>query len=223
MARRFDTTRLARRPEFTPNGWLKADATLTRCGVFKYRNADGSVRRELRHPDDVFNQDSLATLELVPVTDRHPPEELLDGDTTKSRQVGQVGDSIRRDGGEVLGRILVTDSEMVRQVAAKQVFELSCGYECRMDAEAGTFDGEAYDVRQRDIRYNHVAIVKVGRAGSARIHLDAGDAMMVPEADEPAEKCAVCGGPMKDGKCSTPMHPSHAEPKSAAGLELGVE
>ena len=103
MARRFDTTAVARTPEFTPNGWLKADATLTRCGVFRYRNADGSIRRELRHPDDVFKADSLATLELVPMTNRHPPEQLLDGENAKVRQVGQVGDTIKRDGAEVLG------------------------------------------------------------------------------------------------------------------------
>lgn len=204
MARRFDTTAVARSPEFLANGWLKADATLTRCGVFRYRNADGSIRRELRHPDDVFKADSLATLELVPVTNRHPPEELLDGATAKVRQVGQVGDTIKRDGNEVLGRICVTDSEVVGQVRAKDAFELSCGYECRMDAESGTYEGEAYDCRQRDIRYNHVAIVKVGRAGTARIHLDADDAVLVEA--EPA-----------------PPAPKPEASKASVELELGLE
>lgn len=181
MARRFDTLRQTRKPVFTANGWLKADATLTRCGVFKYRNADGSIRRELRHPDDVFRADSLATLELVPMTDRHPPEELLDGETASGRQVGHVGDAIRRDGSEVLGRICVTDADVVARIRAGETRELSCGYECRTDAEPGVYAGESYDLRQRDITYNHVAFVPVGRAGTARIHLDADDAILTEE------------------------------------------
>mgnify|MGYP000088398843 FL=1 len=38
----------------TDEGFLKTTAITTRTGVFTYKNLDGSLRKELRHPDDVF-------------------------------------------------------------------------------------------------------------------------------------------------------------------------
>jgi hypothetical protein len=184
MPMRFDAVPLGQAKKL-PNGWLKAPATFTRCGVLLYRRPDGTVRRELRLPEEVFRQDSLETLELVPITDRHPPEKLLDATTTKARQVGQVGDKLRQDGDLVAGSVMVTDAGAVEKVEAGRD-QLSCGYECRSDAAPGVHPVYGpYDVIQRDIRYNHVALVPVARAGpEARIHLDAEDAELV-EAERP--------------------------------------
>jgi hypothetical protein len=43
--------------------------------------------------------------------------------------------------------------------------ELSCGYRYRAEMTPGIFDGMRYDGVMRDIRGNHVALVKDGRAG----------------------------------------------------------
>jgi hypothetical protein len=52
--------------------------------------------------------------------------------------------------------------------------EVSCGYTCDCDPTPGKYEGERYDCVQRNIRYNHVAIVARGRAGpEIRLHLDA--------------------------------------------------
>ena len=56
---RFDAGNIIKITE-TKEGFLKGDAILTRTGVFTYVNADGSLRKELRHPDDVFVLDSLS-------------------------------------------------------------------------------------------------------------------------------------------------------------------
>jgi hypothetical protein len=54
--------------------------------------------------------------------------------------------------------------------------ELSLGYECDIeDAPGVTVTGERYDCIQKNIRYNHLAIVKKGRAGNARLRLDSSD------------------------------------------------
>ena len=52
--------------------------------------------------------------------------------------------------------------------------ELSCGYTVETIEEAGTTpDGEHYDAIQTNIVYNHLAVVSKGRAGNARLNLDA--------------------------------------------------
>lgn len=153
---------------------MKADAFLTRAGVFTYRTPEGKEVRELRPEAEVFSADSLASLELVPVTDNHPRER-VDATNVKAVAVGHIGDNVRRDGNKVKARVLITDAETIARVKAGKR-ETSCGYVCDVENEPGTHNGEHYDSIQRNIRYNHVAIVDRGRAGpEVRLHLDAAD------------------------------------------------
>jgi hypothetical protein len=59
--------------EVTPEGFLRIPAAVTRVGVFNYKQPDGSVIRELRLPEEVFNPDSLSSLKSIPITNDHPP------------------------------------------------------------------------------------------------------------------------------------------------------
>ena len=174
--RRYDAGSL-KRPERLPNGYVRADGYLTRAGVFVYRNADGTERRELRLPEEVFRGDSLASFGLMPITDDHPPE-LLTAENTKRYQVGTIADP-RRDGDHVRAGLLFTDAATIAKLDGGKV-ELSCGYTCDLELTPGTWNGERYDAIQRSIRGNHVALVEVGRAGpTARVRMDTGDAAMV--------------------------------------------
>lgn len=176
--RRFDIGSL-KSPERMPNGWLRADAYLTRVGVFSYLNADGTERRELRLPEEVFKGDSMKSFGLVPVTNDHPPA-LLTAENTKQYQVGAVGEGVRRDGEYVRASLLITDAATIAAMeAGKQ--QLSNGYTCELDMTPGEWNGQRYDAIQRGIRGNHVAIVDVGRAGpGAHVRMDEGDGVMVP-------------------------------------------
>ena len=70
-----DAIDYATRPaEKTDEGFLVARAPVTSIGVFTYRNPDGSERRELRLPEEVFAEESLATLRMKPLTLLHPDE-----------------------------------------------------------------------------------------------------------------------------------------------------
>lgn len=51
---------------FTPEGYLKDRPILTSTGIFEYTNPDGSVRRELRLPEDVFDPESLSSYKGKP-------------------------------------------------------------------------------------------------------------------------------------------------------------
>jgi len=73
QVRRFDLGEIKSATR-TPQGFLKCPGFATRTGVFPYLNADGSIRNELRHPDDVNDPESLATLKNATVTIEHPPE-----------------------------------------------------------------------------------------------------------------------------------------------------
>lgn len=199
--RRFDSGTMSK-AERTPQGYLRAPALATRTGVFYYRMPDGTTRRELRHPDDVFDPKSMATLAGVPVTDDHPnmknpSVQLLDSTNTKDFMVGYTGDLVAKEDKNLATAVTITDAGVIQKVeAGKQ--ELSCGYTCEHEAVPGVFDGEAYDVRQRGITYNHLAIVDRGRAGpNISLQLDSADAVQVdpckPLEDKEMEKIKING------------------------------
>lgn len=165
----------------TQQGGLIARANLTRTGVFEYRDANGGVRRELRHPDDVFEPESLATLEHATYTDDHP-DKVHPGNFRQVVRGHVVG--VHRDGKFVSGEIHIQDADGIQKAEKGDLQENSCGYECLLDPTPGEYEGQKYDARQRRIRYNHVAGGPPGwgRAGpEVRMHLDSknGDSFAV--------------------------------------------
>jgi uncharacterized protein len=173
---RFDQSRVTR----TPQGYLRADARPTRAGIFVYTGPDGPVR-ELRPPEEVFAPASIATLTLAPVTDDHPAEP-LSPTNTRQLAVGTVGETVTQDGDHLSTAIQIADAAVIEKVLSGEKQELSCGYVCDLDATPGVWRGERYDAIQRNIRYNHVAIVTKGRAGPEnRIRLDALETQQVTQ------------------------------------------
>jgi uncharacterized protein len=182
----------------TTDGFLTGRAIVTSIGVFTYRNKDGSVSRELRLPEEVFDRDSLDTMKLKPVTLDHPDEKVTPGNV-EELQVGSLGSdptttaqecdwSGRSTPREKLtdGLHVAIDMTINRADAIDQVLNgkraLSMGYECDLEmAEPGaTWCGMSYDGIQRKIRYNHCAIVDVARAGdAAKIRMDSADAVLI--------------------------------------------
>ena len=164
---RFDVSEI--KATRTDEGFILDTPAITRCGVFPYRNADGTMRYELRHPDDVFKQDSLDSIKGKPVTALH--NGLIDNTNSTGVTVGAVMSAGRQDGDNVTAEIVIHDTSMVDGGSK----DLSCGYTLNLDEESGVYNGQTYTHRQRDIKYNHLAIVKAGRAGNARLNLDSMD------------------------------------------------
>jgi len=177
MPLRFDIATLGE-PKIDQNGYLQAPAALTKTGVFVYHRPDGTVTRELRHPDDVFKEDSLATLKHRPFTDGHPKIGKLDQTNTTQLSKGMIIADPKREDQFVTSTVLVMDGRTINKINRKDkpVRELSCGYNVDLVEESGTYNGEKYDHRQTNIVYNHVALVPKGRAGpDARLRVDAED------------------------------------------------
>lgn len=168
MTLRFD--RVPIKAQRTDTGYIRDTPVLTRTGVFSYRNPDGTERREYRPEAAVFAADSLAGFAAIPITDGHPGK--VTSKNVRHAVVGTVLSPGRQDGNNLLADIIIYDTAPVE--AGRK--ELSVGYEVDLDETPGvTPEGEHYDAIQTSIRPNHLALVQRGRAGNARLNLDAAD------------------------------------------------
>lgn len=170
MAQRFDVGSLGK-AEKTPQGGIRVAAHLTRTGVFKYDGGDGKVISEYRPPEEVFAAASLSTLPDAPVTVGHVA--MVTPDNHNEVAAGHVREP-KQDGERVAATVVIQGRRAIKAVE-RGTRQISCGYTCRVDETSGQLpDGTRYDRIQRDIRYNHVALVEKGRAGDdIRLRLDA--------------------------------------------------
>jgi hypothetical protein len=167
----------------TPEGYLRTDAVITRTGIFKYKNPDGTIRRELRRPEEVFKQDSIDSIKMMPMTNNHPfhvsgneEDKLVTVANVKKFQVGFTGETIRRDGDTIKSTLTITDPAAIEAVEHQGRNKLSLGYRTTLLMQPGVYNGDAYDCEQTDIRNNHLALVDIARAGDiAKIELDSAD------------------------------------------------
>ena len=156
--------------ELTPEGWIKDRPVVTRSGIFEYRRADGTIRREYRPPEEVFKADSLASMHGIPVCAGHPGHVTAD---LASHNIGTVlspGEREREDSQNVVSQIVIHNPKLMGDRK-----ELSLAYSLKLDETPGEIDGQKYDAVQRDIHYNHLAVVKRGRAGVARLRMDSAE------------------------------------------------
>ncbi len=163
--------------EVTPEGYLRAWATIARTGVQTYSNADGSVRREYRPEEEVSSPESLASFAGKAITLEHPPV-LLDSANTKDYQIGFSGTEVVYDNGFVRAVMTITDQDAIEKIMKGDAKEVSAGYRVEFDPTPGVAaTGENYDGIQRMIDGNHIAVVRRGRAGpQVKLHLDRLDA-----------------------------------------------
>ena len=166
----------------TEEGFLYVEGRATRAGVFLYRRADGSIIRELRSPEEVGSPESLASLARKPITNNHPPE-FVDAANADKYAAGTVDPEVVWEQDHADGFVKVRGTIM-RQDAIDAIdsgrLELSCGYHADVDETPGVWTdshgtNHRYDAIQKNIRYNHLALVDRGRAGNqAKLRIDGG-------------------------------------------------
>lgn len=200
--RRFDAVSLSKK-EKHDSGYLRVDGFIARTGIQEYARADGTIRRELRLPEEVFAPAAMRSFALVPVTNLHPPG-LLTPETAKSYTVGAIGESVRQDGDHLAATMMIHDAGAMKAISEGRS-KLSCGYSCEMDDTPGVWNGQKYDSIQRNIRGNHLALVDVPRAGlTAALRLDAADACS-PELA--SDKTSVVGSSSSSKQHNTETNP----------------
>ncbi|MDY8108266.1 DUF2213 domain-containing protein [Fulvimarina sp. 2208YS6-2-32] len=153
----------------TADGYLIADAFALRTGVQTYLGSevgrsDLATVNVYRPESEVFSADSLRSLSHAPVTDDHPSV-AVDSANWASLGKGEVSDEVLRDGGRLRIPLIVKDAATVAKVKAGKR-QLSAGYVCDLEWKDGVAeDGASYQAVQRNIRFNHLAIVDRARAG----------------------------------------------------------
>lgn len=150
----------------TPEGFLICkDVPIARTGPQDYLARelmlDGDPDRLItvqRHPEDVFEEATLASFEGKPICDGHPPEN-VSPENYAAYTKGHV-QNVRRDGDYIVADLYINDANLANEVRNNVKREVSCGYLCNYVP-----DGAGY--KQSRIRGNHVAVVPKGRAGAA--------------------------------------------------------
>lgn len=167
--RRLDSIQLDK-TYFTEEGYLIDHPIVTSVGIFEYTNPDGSTRRELRLPEDVFAPESLASYKGKPIIITHDAG-YVSKDNVEDETIGTILSAGYQDGDNVRAEIIIHNTDAMKQSGLR---ELSLGYNLRLEETPGVWEGQPYDAIQRDIVINHLALVGQARAGEqARLNIDA--------------------------------------------------
>lgn len=156
---------------YTEEGYLVDHPVVTRCGIFEYADpeAEDGVIRELRIPEEVFSEKSLASYEGKPIIITHDAGE-VNKDNVHKEQIGTILSKGYQDGECVRCKIVIHNTDALKRCGLR---ELSLGYSLNLDETPGVYKGRAYDSIQRDIEVNHLALVGEARAGdAARLNID---------------------------------------------------
>lgn len=169
----------------TPEGYLICtDAILSRTGKQEYKRCElfgdacedpDKIVNVDRTDAEVFDDKAMASFENKPICIEHPDED-INVENHNDLSVGFVRDIHKgEDNGKpvMMGTLVITDKDAVEAIESGEYKELSCGYDCDIDDDS--------EPCQRNIRGNHVALCKQGRAGIARI-VDSADS--IGDADE---------------------------------------
>ncbi len=157
---------------YTSEGYLVDHPIVTTCGVFEYKNEDGSTRRELRLPEHVFDKKSLESYKGKPIIITHAAGD-VDKENVRREQIGTIMSAGYRDGDNVRCEIIIHDTNTLKRCGLR---ELSLGYSLDTEEMPGVWQGEEYDCIQKNIEINHLALVAEARAGdTARLNIDSKD------------------------------------------------
>lgn len=164
--------------KFKDSGQMIAPATIARVGIMEYRASElgslfadrdpMSLVKVMTREEDLFCADSLETYRSAPITIGHPADDVTI-ENSKELQHGNLDGMPFRDGDQLAAHIVLSSIDAIN-VVETGADELSSGHDAKLirlsDEDAAAL---GYDCYKSKIVCNHVAIVKRGRAGDARI------------------------------------------------------
>jgi len=162
------------------NGWPEIkDNPISKVGIFDYHGSQlpgapdpNAMYRVYRPAEELADPETIESFKLIPWIDNHVMLGSEDDGLTRPEEKGVqgvIGQEVRFDpdafeDGGLLGNLKLFSSAMADSINAGKK-ELSAGYRCTYDWTPGEFNGQSYDCVQRQIRGNHLALVKKGRMG----------------------------------------------------------
>ncbi|EHL99373.1 hypothetical protein HMPREF9946_03135 [Acetobacteraceae bacterium AT-5844] len=200
----------------SPEGYLTDSPILARVGVQTYRDRNGREWREYRPPEAVFAPEHLAAIRGRPIIDGHIAR--VDAANARAHTIGTILSEGRQDGDHLRADIIIHDPTPVLKGGKR---ELSLGYRVKVRDEPGTTpNGERYDrIVEQIAMVDHLAIVPKGRAGVARLNLDADDAVSFTD-DEEADLADKLATVRLDGGLTYEAPPEVAQALEAARAAL---
>lgn len=157
----------------TAEGYLIARATIAKTGVFYYAN---SGKYEAKLPGDLFNPGSLATLKNLPIVSEHPNtfNGTIDAYTASNHIKGYTIDEPKVINNKELEITLqIIDADLIDEIESGVRSYISLGMITDLVNENGTFNNKDYQVKQTNIKYNHIAVTSSPRLGEdMKIRLD---------------------------------------------------
>lgn len=146
----------------TKDGYYQGNVVCTGVGVFKYLGDDRKFVGRLRDVEDV--KAATKTINCIPVTLQHPNQPVT-ADNVDGLQVGMTANDASFDGLNNHVTVTITGKKAIEAIDKGEVKAFSMGYKCSIVDNDGVWQGVHHDQQQKDIVYNHIALVKNGRAG----------------------------------------------------------
>ena len=152
---------------FDENGYLVIkDNKIAKAGVFEYLGReisdslkDTEVYKVYRPWEEL--EKSAKDFEGMPLKYGHEWVEPSKRDV----KIGAVSGEVKLEEPYLVADIKIYDKGAIEEITAKGIVDLSPGYKAYYKKEAGEYNGEKYDFKQEDIKYNHLAVVENGRSG----------------------------------------------------------
>lgn len=159
------------------NGFLRAKATVTAPGVYAYIR-DGKLRNELKPAEEIFSPLHMASVHGAVVTDEHPPGAVaVTPQNSKELQRGHSMSAPTETATGMLVDLVVTDGALIEEAESGRKKGVSLGMRNTFEHKSGIWTApngskHPYEVIQRNMVTNHIAIVSRPRVTSAQLHLD---------------------------------------------------
>ena len=152
---------------FDENGFLVIkDNKIAKAGVFEYLGREISDSLPETEIYKVYRaweelEKSAKDFEGMPVKFGHEWVEPSKRDV----KIGAVSGEVKLEEPYLVADIKIYDKGAIEEITAKGIVDLSPGYKAYYKKEAGEYNGEKYEFKQEDIKYNHLAVVENGRSG----------------------------------------------------------
>lgn len=155
----------------TPEGYYQGNVVCTGIGVFRYLDKNKRFVQRLRDVDDV--KAATASINCKPITLQHPNQP-VNADNVDGLEVGMTANDATFDGLNNRVTVTITGKKAIDAIDRGEVKAFSMGYKCTVVENDGVWQGVHHDQQQKDIVYNHLALVTKGRAGD-KVNFMVGD------------------------------------------------
>ena len=152
---------------FDENGFLVIkDNKIAKAGVFEYLGREISDSLPETEIYKVYRpweelEKSAKDFEGMPLKYGHEwvqPEK-------RDIKIGAVSGEVKLEEPYLIADIKIYDKDAIEEITQKGIVDLSPGYKAHYKQESGEYNGEKYEFKQEDIKYNHLAVVENGRSG----------------------------------------------------------